>query len=116
LLHYQRSQVGLARDQGFAGVIMEGRDIGSVVLPDAEVRVFLEADADAALAPGAPRKASADAVDARDRLDSTRQNAPLMCAPVRIGSTTPTGRSRRWSRSIVALVGAARRRSSPRRT
>jgi 3-phosphoshikimate 1-carboxyvinyltransferase len=30
LLEYQRSQVKLAAEQGFAGVVMEGRDIGSV--------------------------------------------------------------------------------------
>ncbi len=108
LLHYQRSQVGLARDQGFAGVIMEGRDIGSVVLPDAEVRVFLEADADARSRRRAA-EGQADAVDARDRLDSTRQNAPLMCAP---GAHRIDNTHRPLAAvvaEIVALVGAARR-------
>jgi 3-phosphoshikimate 1-carboxyvinyltransferase len=80
LLEYQRAQVKLASDQGFAGVVMEGRDIGSVVLPDAEVRVFLEADADAR----AQRRAAegqADQVTQRDHLDATRKTAPLVCAP-----------------------------------
>lgn len=78
LLEYQRSQVRLAAEQGFAGVVMEGRDIGSVVLPDAEVRVFLEADADAR----ARRRAAegqADQVTQRDHLDATRKTAPLIC-------------------------------------
>jgi len=78
LLEYQRSQVKLASEQGFAGVVMEGRDIGSVVMPDAEVRVFLEADADAR----ARRRAAegqADQVTRRDHLDATRKTAPLVC-------------------------------------
>jgi 3-phosphoshikimate 1-carboxyvinyltransferase len=78
LLEYQRSQVKLASEQGFAGVVMEGRDIGSVVLPDAEVRVFLEADADAR----AQRRAAegqADQVTQRDHLDATRKTAPMIC-------------------------------------
>ena len=80
LLEYQRSQVRLAAEQGFAGVVMEGRDIGSVVLPDAEVRVFLEADADAR----AQRRAAegqADQVTQRDHLDATRKTAPMICPP-----------------------------------
>lgn len=78
LLEYQRSQVKLARDQGFAGVVMEGRDIGSVVLPEAEVRIFLEADAGAR----ALRRAAeglADQVAQRDHLDATRKTAPMIC-------------------------------------
>ncbi|MDR2776670.1 MAG: (d)CMP kinase [Puniceicoccales bacterium] len=44
LLPYQRSQVGEARTNGFRGLIMEGRDITSVILPDADLRFFLEAN------------------------------------------------------------------------
>ena len=78
LLEYQRSQVKLASEQGFAGVVMEGRDIGSVVMPDAEVRIFLEADAEAR----AQRRAAegqADQVTQRDHLDATRKTAPMVC-------------------------------------
>jgi 3-phosphoshikimate 1-carboxyvinyltransferase len=80
LLEYQRAQVKLASDQGFAGVVMEGRDIGSVVLPDAEVRIFLEADPDAR----AQRRAAegqSDQVTQRDHLDATRKTAPMICPP-----------------------------------
>jgi 3-phosphoshikimate 1-carboxyvinyltransferase len=108
LLQYQRSQVDLAREQGFAGVIMEGRDIGSVVLPDAEVRVFLEADADARSRRRAA-EGQADAVDARDRLDSTRRTAPLVCAP---GAHRIDNTHRPLAAvvaEIVGLVAAARR-------
>jgi cytidylate kinase len=50
------------------------------VLPDAEVRVFLEADADAR----AQRRAAegqADQVTQRDHLDATRKTAPMICPP-----------------------------------
>lgn len=80
LLAYQRSQLALAQAAGFAGVIMEGRDIGSIVLPTASVRLFLEADPLAR----AQRRASegqADAIAHRDFLDSTRATAPLVCPP-----------------------------------
>ena len=80
LLEYQRSQVRLADEQGFAGVIMEGRDIGSVVMPDAEVRIFLEADSEARSRRRAA-EGQADAVTQRDLLDSTRKTAPLVCPP-----------------------------------
>jgi cytidylate kinase len=43
LLPYQRSQVDIARKNGFNGVVMEGRDITTVVLSDADLRFFLEA-------------------------------------------------------------------------
>jgi cytidylate kinase len=57
---------------------MEGRDIGSVIFPDADFRFFLHADP----AERAPRRARAgqqDAVAERDRLDSSRKTAPLAC-------------------------------------
>jgi len=78
LLAYQRSQVELGRAAGFAGVIMEGRDIGSVVLPRAEVRVFLQADP-VARAQRREAEGQTDAVAQRDLLDSTRATAPLVC-------------------------------------
>lgn len=78
LLGYQRSMAELARRGGFAGVIMEGRDIGSVVMPDAEVRVFLEADASVRDARRAAEGVR-DAIAQRDRADASRATAPLVC-------------------------------------
>jgi len=78
LLDYQRGQAEVARDNHFAGVIMEGRDIGSVIFPDATLRVFLDADPEMR----AERRAAegqSDSIIHRDRLDSSRQNAPLTC-------------------------------------
>ena len=88
LLEYQREQVALAREAGFAGIVMEGRDIGSVVLPDAEVRVFLEADADARVRRRAA-EGQEDAIGRRDHLDATRKTAPMVCPPgaIRIDNT-----------------------------
>jgi cytidylate kinase len=80
LFEYQRSQAQVARARGFAGLVMEGRDIGSVIFPDANLRLFLTADADTR----ARRRAAegqADAVAERDRLDSARATAPLTCPP-----------------------------------
>ena len=82
------------------GGVVEGRDIGTVVFPDAEVKVHLVADpavraqrrADQSGTPpqgGAPAgRAHDDAVESvaediarRDRIDSTRRASPLLRAP-----------------------------------
>jgi cytidylate kinase len=44
LFSYQRSQASIAREHGFFGLAIEGRDITSVVFPDADLRFFLYAD------------------------------------------------------------------------
>lgn len=59
------------------GAVVEGRDIGSVVFPDAEVKVFLTASA----AERARRRSldeTADDLARRDLLDSTRAVSPLI--------------------------------------
>jgi cytidylate kinase len=80
LLAYQRSQAGVARERGFQGLVMEGRDIGSVIFPEADFRFFLHADP----AERARRRADEglhDSISERDRLDSSRKTAPLACPP-----------------------------------
>jgi cytidylate kinase len=72
------------------GVVLEGRDIGSVVFPEAEVKVFLTASVDErarrrhAELVRAGRSAELDAVRGevveRDRRDSSRPIAPLIRA------------------------------------
>ncbi len=88
LFDYQRAQVALAREKNFSGLIMEGRDIGSVILPDADLRLFLEADP-AARAKRRAAEGRADAVAQRDRIDASRTTAPLTCpnGATRIDST-----------------------------
>ena len=88
LFDYQRAQVAVAKENGFAGLIMEGRDIGSVILPDADLCLFLEADP---VAREARRRAEGgvDLIVQRDKQDSSRKTAPLTIPPgaTRIDST-----------------------------
>src|SRR5205085_185654 len=81
------------RRLGRSGAVMEGRDIGSVVFPDAEVKLFLEAHPDERVSRRSRERGSALDVDrsvtARDRLDS-RVN-PFVPAPGAVAIDT-TGR------------------------
>ena len=84
LLAYQRGQAEVARAHGFRGVVMEGRDIGSVIFPDADFRFFLHADP----TERARRRANEgqhDSIVERDRIDSSRKTAPLACP---VGATS----------------------------
>jgi cytidylate kinase len=76
LLDYQRGQAGVARAHGFAGLVMEGRDIGSVIFPDATFRFFLRADPEERARRRA-REGQQDQIHERDRIDSSRATAPL---------------------------------------
>ena len=78
----------LAAGQG--SVVVEGRDIGTVVLPDADVKIFLTASAeerarrrnDQNIGAGLPDAYEAVLTDVkrRDHLDSTRAVSPLRAA------------------------------------
>lgn len=69
-----------------AGIVVEGRDIGSVVWPDAELKVFLTADPAARAARRAEEEGGSDAarvrasLEARDAIDSSRAASPLVRA------------------------------------
>ena len=73
------------------GIVMEGRDIGSVVFPDADVKVYLDASPDerarrraADPAHSGTPAAVADVaalLTERDRSDATRAASPLYAAP-----------------------------------
>ena len=78
LFEYQRHQATVAREEGFAGLVMEGRDIGSVIFPDAKHRFFLEAD-EATRAERRAKEGQTDSIAARDKMDKARKNAPLVC-------------------------------------
>jgi cytidylate kinase len=82
------------------GVVMEGRDIGTVVFPRADVKIYLDAEpeerarrraADPAHASGRATGVAevASALAARDRSDRTRAASPLVPAPdaVRVDTT-----------------------------
>ncbi|WP_231331560.1 (d)CMP kinase [Actinomadura graeca] len=71
---------------GIGGIVVEGRDIGTVVAPDAQVKVYLTASEevrarrraqDPAADPGASVTLTRAEQARRDRLDSTRAASPL---------------------------------------
>jgi len=88
-------RVLVARQQRYGaggGIVMEGRDIGTVVFPDADVKIYLDASPEerarrrASDPAHASSKASqfsdvATALAERDRNDSTRAASPLATAP-----------------------------------
>ncbi|WP_330329672.1 (d)CMP kinase [Streptomyces sp. NBC_00536] len=72
--------------QAAAGIVVEGRDIGTTVLPDADVKVFLTASAEARAARRSGELKGAQAQDLaatkaalikRDAADSGRKTSPL---------------------------------------
>ena len=82
--------VAKQREMGLAGgVVMEGRDIGTKVFPDADVKIFLDADpvireerrSKQQNARGATAETTAGELRERDRRDRTRANSPLQPAP-----------------------------------
>ena len=82
LLPVQRSAAEKARGQG--GAVVEGRDIGTVVLPDAELKVYLSAAPEERAwrrATQTGREGEYDRIKAaiarRDRQDSEREVSPL---------------------------------------
>jgi cytidylate kinase len=76
LFDYQRGQIGIAEENNFSGLVMEGRDIGTVILPDADLKIFLVADQrvreSRRLSDG-----EIDKISSRDHLDKSRSIAPL---------------------------------------
>lgn len=80
VMFYQQSQVALARGHGFKGIVMDGRDIGTVILPHADLKVFLVADP-FTRQQRRTREGGLDTISDRDKRDSSRPNAPLRPAP-----------------------------------
>jgi cytidylate kinase len=81
-------------------IVMEGRDIGTVVFPDADVKIYLDADpaerarrrASDPAHTGGPRAVSevASLLTARDEIDRNREASPLVVAAdaIRIDTTS----------------------------
>jgi len=82
LLELQRAIISAELGEG--GIVVEGRDIGSVVWPDAEVKLYLTADpaARAARRTAEQGRGSVESTEAdllrRDAIDSGRTTAPLV--------------------------------------
>ncbi len=85
LVHEQRF---LARD---GGIVMDGRDIGTHVLPDAAVKIYLTASVEVRARrryaqwiqtnPSLTLDDLIASITLRDHQDQTRTHAPLVCAP-----------------------------------
>ncbi len=97
------------------GIVMAGRDIGTIVLPDADLKIYL----DASVEERARRRAEQRGIDfegregqsileslrRRDRLDSTRAVAPLRIPPdARIITTD----GNTFDETVEAVAGAIR--------
>ena len=76
LLTYQRSYEQLASESGFSGLIMEGRDIGSIIFPHADFRFFMSAE-EGERSRRRKLEGQIDSIQKRDQLDSKRKTAPL---------------------------------------
>jgi len=108
LLELQREVIGAG------GIVVEGRDIGSVVWPQAEVKVYLSADPDARARRRTAEQGGTDVAGTqeslleRDRIDSGRATAPLTMADgaVHVDSTHLT--LDEVIARIVALVAPVR--------
>jgi cytidylate kinase len=81
--------VARQREMGMGGgIVMEGRDIGTMVFPDADLKIFLDADPvireqrrlDQQRVIGAPAENMAAELRERDRRDRTRAASPLVAA------------------------------------
>lgn len=107
LLELQREVIG----EG--GIVVEGRDIGSVVWPRAQLKLYVTADPGARAARRAAEAGDADleqtrtSLLARDRLDSGRATSPLVRADGAIHlDTTPYTLDEVIDRVVALVVGA----------
>ena len=110
----QQRKLGAASD-----IVVEGRDIGTVVFPQAEVKVFLTATAEERVRRRAAQQAANGmVVDAtnlhasilrRDEADSTRDHSPLVSAPDAVVLDTT---ELKLGQVVSRIVSIARERSA----
>ena len=116
LPHVREVLVRQQRDMGAGGaVVMEGRDIGTVVFPGADLKLYIDASAEERA-----RRRAADpshsggeagladvqsAIVARDKSDSTRLVAPLSMAADAIYLDTTTMPIEAVVDRVMALIG-----------
>jgi cytidylate kinase len=104
------------------GIIMAGRDIGTVVLPDADLKVFLDASAEErarrraeerGLAPDSPEARFILAqLRRRDDLDRNRPVAPLRPADDAVHIVTDGNRFEETVAAVAAAIRAAEERAA----
>ena len=86
----RRAMVARQREMGQRGAVLNGRDIGTVVFPDADLKFFLTAtpeeraerrfQEDRMTNAGVSFQQTMDEMTERDRRDSTRADSPLKAA------------------------------------
>jgi CMP/dCMP kinase len=86
----RRAMVARQREMGKRGAVLNGRDIGTVVFPDADIKFFLDAapkeraerrfNEDKLVNPDATLGQTLAEINERDRRDSTRTDSPLKIA------------------------------------
>jgi CMP/dCMP kinase len=86
----RRTMVRRQRELGQRGAVMNGRDIGTVVFPDADIKFFLDASVgeraerrladERAINPGAEYAQTLAEITDRDHRDTTREDSPLVVA------------------------------------
>jgi len=86
----RRAMVQRQREMGSRGAVLNGRDIGTVVFPDADIKFFLDAAAeeraerrfteDQVTNPDLTLAQTLAEINERDRRDSTRADSPLKIA------------------------------------
>lgn len=121
-VHPQVRRALYERQRAFAlqegGAVLDGRDIGTVIAPEAQVKLFVTASvAERARRRWLEMQSRGIAVDlsvieadiaARDERDTTRADAPLMAAPGAVVlDTTTLGRDE----AITAAIAAVRRQA-----
>lgn len=117
----RRQLVALQRElAGAGGAVLEGRDIGTAVFPDAPVKVFLDADPEVragrragdgdtgirACAGDLVEQVAADLVR-RDRLDSSRAASPLQAADDAVHLDSSTLDADAVTQRVLELARAA---------
>lgn len=116
----REAMVSLQRSLAKAGgVVMDGRDIGSVVFPDAELKLYMYADLDVRAARRQKelieRGESADLeqirenLARRDHMDSTRKESPLVKAE---GAVEIDTSNLRFDEQVARILNLARERTN----
>jgi len=107
LLEQQRAIIG------DGGIVVEGRDIGTVVAPDADVKVYLTADPEARASRRTLEQSGADVAATqadllrRDKIDSGRTTSPLAMADDAVHLDTTPYSLDEVVEQVVALVERA---------
>jgi CMP/dCMP kinase len=101
------------RDTPAAGIVVEGRDITTVVAPDAEVRILLTAAEEVRIARRAAELAPADAASAAKLAERDRADAQVVdFLTAAEGVTTIDSTELDFDQTVAAVVGLVRSTTS----